>query len=101
MSGLTTHVLDTVKGIGASGMRVRLDGPSGTAVAILDAGGRALLCKTLRAGFHELQFDAGDYLGRDAFYDIITIRFRLDAPQTHYHIPLILSAFGYSTYRGG
>jgi 5-hydroxyisourate hydrolase len=46
-----------------------------------------------------LRFHAGDY--GNTFYDIIPIRFIVDAEKQHYHIPLILSAFGYSTYRGG
>ena len=100
MSGLTTHVLDTVKGNGAAGMLVEVSGPDGQiATATLDAGGRATLLENLASGAYELRFHAGDY--GNTFYDIIPIRFIVDAEKQHYHIPLILSAFGYSTYRGG
>ena len=94
MSGLTTHVLDTVKGNGAAGMLVEVSGPDGQI-----AGGRATLLENLASGAYELRFHAGDY--GNTFYDIIPIRFIVDAETQHYHIPLILSAFGYSTYRGG
>lgn len=100
MSGLTTHVLDTVKGSGAAGMLVEVSGPDGQiATATLDAGGRATLLENLASGAYELRFHVGAY--GNGFYDIIPIRFIVDEPEKHYHIPLILSAFAYSTYRGG
>jgi 5-hydroxyisourate hydrolase len=100
---LTTHVLDIVKGGGAAGMRVeaRRIGAEGVVSVTLDEGGRANLLDTLRPGLHEVLFYAGEYLGSDAFYDVIPVRFMVRDPAQHYHIPLILSPFGYSTYRGG
>jgi 5-hydroxyisourate hydrolase len=99
---LTTHVLDTVKGCGAAGMRVdvrRHDQFVGTCV--LDEGGRASLQAELSTGVYELLFHAGAYFGSTIFYDVIPVRFIVTDPAQHYHVPLILSTFGYSTYRGG
>jgi 5-hydroxyisourate hydrolase len=82
-------------------MRVEVVTPDGRVTPLwLDAGGRATLLETLQAGAHELRFHAGDYR-RDGFYDVIAVRFLIDTPALPYHVPLILSAFGYSTYRGG
>ncbi len=94
---LTTHVLDTARGIGAAGMRVEV----GAVSVILDDGGRAELLGELTPGAYEIRFHAGAYLGDGAFYDVIPVRFTITDPAQHYHIPLILSPFGYSTYRGG
>jgi len=94
---LTTHVLDTARGCGAAGMRVEV----GTVSMILDAGGRAELLRALMPGAYEILFHAGAYLGDGAFYDVIPVRFIVTDPAQHYHIPLILSPYGYSTYRGG
>jgi len=66
----------------------------------LDAGGRGTLLERLDAGGYELLFHAGDYQGA-GFFDVIPIRFYVSEPEAHYHVPLILSPFGYSTYRGG
>jgi 5-hydroxyisourate hydrolase len=102
MKGLTTHVLDTMRGTGAAGLRVEVRSPLGEAAATtLDAQGRASLVQELMPGTYEILFHAGDYLGEANFYDIIPVRFRVENPLTHYHVPLILSAYGYSTYRGG
>jgi 5-hydroxyisourate hydrolase len=102
MTGLTTHVLDTVKGTGAAGLRVEVLSPDAQAVTVtLDDTGRATLRTVLATGAYELRFHAGEYCGEVLFYDIIPVRFIVDAPESHYHIPLILSAYGYSTYRGG
>jgi len=100
--GLTTHVLDTVRGTGAAGMRVEVRQPLKTPVAtMLDETGRATLLTELVAGPHEIRFHAGAYLGGTPFFDVIPVRFIVEEGATHMHIPLILSAFGYSTYRGG
>jgi 5-hydroxyisourate hydrolase len=102
MKGLTTHVLDTMCGAGAAGMRVDLQGPDRAVTSVtLDATGRAQLLGELVPGPYELRFFAGAYLVRTDFYDVIPVRFLVDDPAQHYHVPLILSAFGYSTYRGG
>jgi 5-hydroxyisourate hydrolase len=98
---LSTHVLDTVIGAGAAGMRVDVTGPSGeSASATLDAGGRAVLFEKLNVGTYEISFHAGAYQS-GAFFGIIPVRFNVTDAAQKYHIPLILSAFGYSTYRGG
>lgn len=104
---LTTHVLDTARGCAASFMRVdfcRGDAPPATVT--LDAGGRAVLLEGefFRPGDYEILFHAGDYqqhYGAAAFFTIIPIRFVITNASQHYHIPLVLSPYGYSTYRGG
>jgi 5-hydroxyisourate hydrolase len=97
---LTTHVLDTVKGQGAAGMKVDIL-RHGTKLAsiILDAQGRGVLLDEAVKGAYEIHFHAGDYHGK-SFYNIIPIHIHITNPDEHYHIPLILSPFGYSTYRG-
>jgi len=102
MTGITTHVLDTILGAGAAFMRVELVLPDGSSMATaLDANGRATLLEVLSTpGAYELRFYARDY-GVTQFYDIIPVRFAVDDTSKHYHIPLILAAYGYSTYRGG
>jgi 5-hydroxyisourate hydrolase len=98
---LSTHVLDTVAGKGAAGMRVDVTGPKGESASVtLDAGGRAVLLETLAPGTYELSFHAGAYQG-GIFFGIIPVRFDVTDSAQKYHIPLILSAYGYSTYRGG
>ncbi len=99
---LTTHVLDTVKGGGAAGMRVEVRRDDvAVCTALLDEGGRAGLLEDLSTGLYEIRFHAGLYLGSAIFYDVIPVRFIVTDPAQHYHVPLILSPFGYSTYRGG
>jgi 5-hydroxyisourate hydrolase len=112
--GLTTHVLDTANGGPAAGVRVRLYGLDGE---------RALLASTetnadgrtdaplvddgeLTAGTYEIEFDVGPYfgsrdfeLGEPPFLDTVVIRVSLAAGQ-HYHVPLLVSPWSYSTYRG-
>jgi 5-hydroxyisourate hydrolase len=94
-------VLDTARGTGAGGMRVDFCGPDGVVKsATLDDGGRAVLLAELVVGAYEISFHAGAYQA-EKFYDVIPVRFNIADPAQHYHIPLILSPFGYSTYRGG
>jgi 5-hydroxyisourate hydrolase len=97
---LTTHVLDTVKGQGAAGMTVKIsrDGKHLTTIT-LDEHGRGVLLDQAVIGAYEIHFHAGDYQGK-GFYDIIPVHVHIANPDEHYHIPLILSPFGYSTYRG-
>jgi 5-hydroxyisourate hydrolase len=98
---LSTHVLDTVRGCGAAGMTVDARGPDGETMTVtLDAGGRATLFQTLVAGTYEISFHAGAHQ-EQKFYDVIPVRFTVTDPTQKYHIPLVLSAFGYATYRGG
>ena len=112
MGKLTTHVLDTALGKPAQGIRIdvftgethlktvttnsdgRVDGP------ILEGDG-------LKSGQYELRFHAGDYLRKTTpglseplFLDVIPIRFGIADASQHYHVPLLLSPFSFSTYRG-
>lgn len=110
---LTTHVLDTAHGRPASGLRIVLtrvaDGGL-LADIVTNADGRAdrplLDDPEAVGGVYELAFHAGDYfrrigvtLPKPAFVDIVPIRFGL-AEDAHYHVPLLVSPFSYSTYRG-
>ncbi len=116
MSGyLTTHVLDTARGCPAAGIGISLYRVSGNshrkiATATTNADGRTdapiLPEKQFKTGAYELIFHCGDYLrasglasGETLFLDEIPIRFGM-AEEAHYHVPLLLSPFGYSTYRG-
>ncbi|WP_102960169.1 hydroxyisourate hydrolase [Mangrovicella endophytica] len=112
---LTTHVLDTSLGRPAAGIGVslfRLDGETRQSIldALTNADGRCdqplLSGDDFRPGRYELVFAAGDYLRRTQgrlaeplFLDDVVIRFGM-AEAAHYHVPLLLSPFGYSTYRG-
>jgi 5-hydroxyisourate hydrolase len=114
MGRLTTHVLDTALGRPAAGLTIelhRLGEPSEhLATVTTNADGRIdrpiLEGASLTAGIYELRFHAGPYLrgttrlADPAFLDVIPIRFGIAAPGEHYHVPLLLSPFGYSTYRG-
>jgi 5-hydroxyisourate hydrolase len=102
MSPITTHVLDTVSGRPAAGVRVTLElGGKGLGESVTDADGRArdLLPADhrLEPGLYCLRFQSADI---SAFFPEVEIRFRVDNPQQHYHVPLLLSAYGYTTYRG-
>ena len=113
---LTTHVLDTARGCPAAGLRIALFRLEGTerlalAEAVTNADGRTdapILPKARFAtGTFELEFHAGDYLratgqagAAPLFLDVVPIRFGMNDAQSHYHVPLLLSPFGYSTYRG-
>ncbi|KAB0679279.1 hydroxyisourate hydrolase [Aureimonas leprariae] len=112
---LTTHVLDTALGRPAAGLALalfRLDGAGREelAQAVTNADGRCdaplLAGEAFRPGTYEIVFRAGDYLRRHhrelpepPFLDEVPIRFGM-VEGAHYHVPLLLSPFGYSTYRG-
>jgi 5-hydroxyisourate hydrolase len=109
---LSLHVLDTARGQPGAGLTFTLsrilDGDRRMIMAegVTDGAGRwALDARTpLDVGIHEFVFAAEAYqarFGTPGFYDVIAIRFRLSEDGGHTHIPLILSPFGYSTYRGG
>lgn len=112
MTKLTTHVLDTMTGLPAKGLKIdlyRIEGEKAKLISshITNADGRVdkpLLAKdSLIAGTYCLDFHAGDYLaenGGSDFLNIIPIRFIIADTNRHYHVPLLLSAYGYSTYRG-
>lgn len=113
---LTTHVLDTARGLPAAGLQITLyrhEGDTRTKLATMttNADGRTdtpiLPSDTFSTGDYELIFEAGGYLDRigtppesPRFLSSIPIRFGISDPDVHYHVPLLLSPFGYSTYRG-
>lgn len=112
---LTTHVLDTARGCPAEGLQIelfQLDGQTRTHLRTLitNADGRTdtpiLPENEFHTGIYELIFHAGAYLeattgptDQPRFLDQVPIRFGM-SDDTHYHVPLLLSPFGYSTYRG-
>ncbi len=109
---LSLHVLDTARGGGGGGLSFslsRIERDAGRALLAsseTDSGGRWAWDRSvpLIEGIYEFVFEAGTYqaaLGTAGFYDLIAIRFLMQPAGGHYHIPLILSPFGYSTYRGG
>ncbi len=115
MGRLTTHVLDTAQGRPAAGLAVALFALSPErqllAEAVTNADGRCdrplLDGAALQSGHYELVFQAGAYLRvagieltDPAFLDEVVIRFGIADPDQHYHVPLLLSPYGYSTYRG-
>jgi 5-hydroxyisourate hydrolase len=112
MSALSTHVLDIARGMPASGITIclyALATPAGErhflAEALTNADGRtdAPLATALPSGTYEITYDVAPYFARflvDAFYDEIPLRVRLDGAIARYHVPLLLSPWGYSTYRG-
>ncbi|AKO99480.1 hydroxyisourate hydrolase (plasmid) [Marinovum algicola DG 898] len=112
---LTTHVLDTARGCPAEGLKIelyRIEGDSRTLLKTLKANddGRTdeqiLPAEKFATGTYELVFHAGAYLDATGtppetprFLDVIPLRFGM-SEASHYHVPLLLSPFGYSTYRG-
>ncbi len=116
MSGyLTTHVLDTARGCPAEGLKIELFKIDGSNRALLktlvtNSDGRTdeqiLPAEKFATGTYELVFHAGAYLDaigtppeNPRFLDVIPLRFGM-SEASHYHVPLLLSPFGYSTYRG-
>lgn len=102
---LSTHVLDATTGRPAAGVAVRLTrGADLLAEAVTDGDGRARdAFPDLAAGAHTLTFDTGGYFaasGQQGFYPEVAITFAVTDPGTHHHVPLLLSPFAYSTYRG-
>jgi 5-hydroxyisourate hydrolase len=111
---LSTHVLDTVTGRPAAGVRVelhRLDGTAdkqAVADVVTDADGRAMLltADAMAAGRYRLLFHVGDYFAGRAnadagrFLDVVPVLFRIEDPTAGYHVPLLVSPWSYSTYRG-
>jgi 5-hydroxyisourate hydrolase len=111
---LTTHVLDTARGCPAAGLKIyRLDGEirQQIAVTLTNDDGRTdspiLPADEFATGAYELVFHAGAYLetalgiaADQVFLDVVPIRFVMTEADSHYHVPLLLSPYGYSTYRG-
>src|SRR6266508_2224593 len=108
MAGISTHVLDLTRGRPAAGMAVELsirDTDADTwfmvAEGVTDHDGRVgRLMDDARPGVYRLWFDVGSYLGPEGFFPEVTVVFRVDERGRGYHVPLLLSPFGYSTYRG-
>ncbi len=116
MAHLSTHVLDTARGIPAKGLRIELhrienDTRRRVATGVTNVDGRIaaplISGDLLEIGVYELLFHAGDYfrgaglqVSEPAFLDQIVVRFGVAEPGRNYHVPLLLSPFGYSTYRG-
>jgi 5-hydroxyisourate hydrolase len=114
MSGLTTHILDTAVGRPAAGVTVRVSARRGETVSLLgeirtDADGRARLVEgeDLTAGGYRLEFAVADYFKASGaivsdppFLDVVVIDFAVADAAQHHHVPLLVSPFAYSTYRG-
>jgi 5-hydroxyisourate hydrolase len=110
MSTVTTHVLDTARGEPAAGVAVRLErvsnvGPEEIGRASTDADGRVkdIGPPQLPAGVYRLVFAVAEYLARQdqpAFFPEVAVTFAVTGEAPHYHVPLLLSPFGYTTYRG-
>ncbi|MFJ9785304.1 hydroxyisourate hydrolase [Amycolatopsis sp. NPDC101161] len=104
MSLVTTHVLDTATGRPARGIAVRFETAEGKPIADgrTDDDGRIrdLGPETLEPGAYRLVFDTGAYLGPEAFFPEVALTFRIADGTAHHHVPLLLSPFAYSTYRG-
>ena len=115
MGRLTTHVLDTASGKPAAGLKIELwtagSGPAHLKTLTTNSDGRVdgpiLEGDDFNTGEYELRFHAGDYLRafghklpEPAFLDVIPIRFGIAEKDSHYHVPLLLSPYSYSTYRG-
>lgn len=108
-AAITTHILNLESGKPAAGVRVSLHKASGgfaIASAVTDVDGRVLQWDEhfeLQPGIYQLQFAIGDWYaqqGRNSFYPEVKISFQVVDVQEHYHVPLLLNAYGYSTYRG-
>lgn len=99
---ISTHVLDSTTGRPAAGVAVRLSGPDGpVGTADTDADGRCAPAPfDLEAGTYELTFDTGGYFGEHTFYPSVTVTFRVRDGGAHHHVPLLLSPWSYTTYRG-
>lgn len=115
--GLSTHVLDTMHGCPAAGMTVALFATGGGTATLLqrctlgqdgrNPGGPLIAGANLRQGTYRLVFAAGDYfrsrgvtLPDPPFLDQVSIDFGVAEPASHYHVPLLVSPWSYSTYRG-
>jgi 5-hydroxyisourate hydrolase len=113
MSPITTHVLDTARGMPARGVAVVVEASDGAlgwtelARGATNDDGRVTTFEPpllgLQPGIFRLRFATGDYFaagGMPTFYPEVLVVVRIEHPAQHYHIPLLLSPFGYSTYRG-
>ena len=107
MSHLSAHVLDAAAGTPATDVTVELASADGEPIASArtDQDGRvdSLGPERLAPGRYQVTFGSGDYFARrgtDCFYPSVTVLFTVAADQPHYHVPLLLSPYSYTTYRG-
>jgi 5-hydroxyisourate hydrolase len=107
MNTLTTHVLDTMRGCPAAGMNIELwsiDQSKMLKSVQTNSDGRTdaplLAGEEMTAGNYELLFFVGDYFGERRFLDRVPVRFVISDAAAKYHVPLLVSPWAYSTYRG-
>ena len=107
MNSLTTHVLDTMRGVPAAGMTIELwslDQSKLLKAVETNADGRTeaplLTGNEMKTGNYELMFFVGDYFGERRFLDRVPVRFVISDAAAKYHVPLLVSPWAYSTYRG-
>jgi len=104
VTGVSTHVLDTSVGRPAVGVAVRLETADGHELArgVTDDDGRwsALGDRPPTTGRFRIVFSTGDYFGGQAFHSHVTVDFVINDPRENHHVPLLLSPYGYTTYRG-
>lgn len=104
MARLSTHVLDLVRGMPAQGVTIDLHRVEETGRRHIqrdatNTDGRTLFGDRLEPGVYELTFFAGGYFPTPFFNDVV-VRFSISEPEGNYHVPLLLSPYGYTTYRG-
>ncbi|MBS44009.1 MAG: hydroxyisourate hydrolase [Nocardioides sp.] len=102
---LSTHVLDAVLGRPGAGIEVVLTDASGATLGTgtTDDDGRVRFPDPVAGGVHRLTFAVGPWFAaadRDTFYPEVTVAFVVDADQQHYHVPVLLGPYSYTTYRG-
>ena len=107
MNSLTTHVLDTMRGCPAAGMKIELwsvDQSKLLKTVETNADGRTeaplLASDEMKTGNYEIVFHVGDYFGERSFLDRVPVRFVISGAAAKYHVPLLVSPWAYSTYRG-
>lgn len=107
MSYVTAHVLDAAAGVPAAGVTVRLTTAAGADIgqAVTNDDGRVpdLGPDHLDSGAYRVTFGSGDYFARrrvESFHPEVSVLFTVTADEAHYHIPLLLSPYSYTTYRG-
>jgi 5-hydroxyisourate hydrolase len=105
MARLSTHVLDTSRGCPAAGIQVQLYAVEPAAhrliaTIVTDRDGRAQFSEALPPARYEMVFAAGRYFGFAHFLEDVVVRFTISAAIANYHVPLLLSPYGYTTYRG-
>jgi 5-hydroxyisourate hydrolase len=106
MGKLTTHVLDTSRGKPAANLEIRLFDAKRELLKTIrtNTDGRAetplLEGESLKTGTYTLEFEVGAYFGNADFLGVVPVQFGISDANAHYHVPLLVSPYGYSTYRG-